>query len=168
MVVMQSKRRFLALLLASAAALPAWGEDKPVVKNFKAVFEKADQIIIYSLDPSFDNKEPDESKGFHGWKILGSTTIKDAKARGKIVAAIAKGLDESDGTAAKCFNPRHGLRATVDGKPVDVVICFECLQMQFFAGEAPKTETTTRSPEKALDEVLTAAGVSLAPKKKTN
>jgi hypothetical protein len=163
---MRNKCHIVALWFVAAVALPAWSQDKPAAKNFKSVFEKADAIVVYSLDPSFDNKEPDESKGFHGWKILGSTTVKDAKARAKIVAAVAKGLNDSDGTAAKCFNPRHGLRAMVEGKPVDVVICFECLQMQFFAGDAPKTETTTQSPEKALDEALTAAGVPLAPKKK--
>jgi len=141
------------------------GQDKPSSKDLKPLFEKADAIELYSLDPSFDDKEPDPKKGFHGWKVLGKTTVKDAKMRKKIVEALYQGLADSDGTAAKCFNPRHGVRVTVDGKTADIVICFECLQMQFHAGEASKTETTTRTPEKLIDEVLTAAGVPLAPKK---
>jgi len=163
---MLGTNRVVALGLFVVLAAPACGEDKPAVKNFKALFENAQELTVYSLDPGEDKKEPDEKKGFHGWKVLGMTTIKDAKTRARIVAAVAKGLDDSDGTAAKCFNPRHGLRATVDGKTSDVVICFECLQMSFHTDDKPKTETTTRSPEKVFDEVLTAAGVPLAPKKK--
>jgi hypothetical protein len=153
----------LALVLATGA--PSLADDKPASKDLKALFEKAEAIEVYSLDPSDDKKEVDPSKGFHGWKILGKTTVKDAKVRKKLIEAVYKGLAESDGTAAKCFMPRHGLRATSDGKTADVVICFECLQMEFFAGDKKTTETTTRSPEKVLDEVLTTAGVPLAPKK---
>ena len=154
------------LVVALASSAPARAADEPTSKDLKALFEKAETIEVYSLDPSFEDKEPDPKKGFHGWKILGKTTIRDAKARTKLVEGMYKGLAESDGTVAKCFNPRHGIRATVDGKTADVVICFECYQMQFVVGAASKTEPTTRAPEKLLDEVLTAAGVPLAGKKK--
>jgi hypothetical protein len=145
----------------------ACAQDKPASKDLKPLFEKAEAIELYSLDPGADVKEPiDAKKGFHGWKVLGKTTVKDAKTRKKIVAAMYQGLEASDGTAAKCFNPRHGIRVTADGKTVDAVICYECLQVQFHAGDAAKTETTTATPEKVFDEVLRDAGVPLAAKKK--
>jgi hypothetical protein len=145
----------------------ARADDKPSSKDLKALFEKAEAIDLYSLDPGADMKEPADAKqGFHGWKVLGKTTIKEAKTRKKVVAVMYQGLEASDGTAAKCFNPRHGIRVTADGKTVDVVICFECLQMQFYVGQAMKTETTTDTPEKVFDEVLRDAGVPLAAKKK--
>ncbi len=159
------KRTYLGLVLLVLSAT-ARADDKPSSKDLKALFEKAETLELFSLDPGADVKEPDVKKGFHGWRILGKTAIKDAKTRKKIVEALYKGLEQSDGTAALCFNPRHGLRATVDGKTADVVICFECLQMQFVLGEASMTETTTTTPEKVLNEVLTGAGVPLAGKKK--
>ena len=153
------------LLLAATATIRA--ADKPSSKSLKALFEKADAIELYSLDPGADMKEPaDAKKGFHGWKVLGKTTVKDAKTRKKLVAAMYQGLEASDGTAAKCFNPRHGVRVMADGKTVDAVICFECLQVQFFVGDASTTETTTDTPEKVFDEMLRDAGVPLAGKKK--
>ncbi len=130
------------------------------------MFEKAEALELYSLDPGEDFKEPDVKKGFYGWKILGKTTIKDAKTRKKIIDALYKALDESDGSAAKCFIPRHGVRATVDGKTADVVICFECRQMEFHIGGEMKTEPTNDSAARVLNEVLTMAGVPLAAKKK--
>ena len=161
------KRTHLGLgLLVLVLGATARGDDKPASKDLKQLFEKAEAIEVYSLDPSDDRKEPpDAKKGFHGWHILGKTTVKDPKVRKKLVAALYAGLADSDGTAAKCFDPRHGIRATVDGKTADIVICFRCLQMQFIVGEASMTETTTQAPEKVLDEVLTNAGVPLAPKK---
>ena len=156
------------LLAAAGTALIGVGviraDDKPSSKDLKPLFEKAEALELYSLDPTADMKEPDPKKGFHGWKILGKTTVKDAKNRKKIIDALYQGIEASDGTAAKCFNPRHGIRATVDGKTADMVICFECLQIDFHVGEASKLETTTATPQKALDEVLTAAKVPL-PKK---
>jgi hypothetical protein len=153
-------------LLVLASAPEARAQDKPSSKDLKALFEKAEELELYSLDPAPDIKDQDAKTGFHGWKILGKTTIKEAKTRKKVIEALYKGLAESDGTVAKCFIPRHGIRAAAGGKTADVVICFECLQTQFHVGAASSTEATTRSPEKVLDEVLTAAGVPLAPKKK--
>jgi hypothetical protein len=156
----------IALLVLSLTGA-ARAADKPSSKDLKALFEKAEAVELYSLDPGADVKEaPDAKHGFHGWKILGKTTVKDAKTRKKIVAAMYQGLEASDGTAAKCFNPRHGIRVMADGKTVDVVICFECLQVQFHVGDASKTETTTDTPQKVFDEVLRDAGVPLAVKKK--
>lgn len=164
---MKTTHLALGVLIAALATTGAVeGQDKPSSKDLKPLFEKAEAIELYSLDPSFDDKEPDPKKGFHGWKVLGKTAIKDAKTRKKLIAVLYQGLADSDGSAAKCFNPRHGVRATVDGKTADIVICFECLRMEFYAGDQSKMETTTRTPEKVLDEILTAAGVPLAPKKK--
>ena len=39
----------------------------------------------------------------------------------RVDSAIREG-----GRQAKCFNPRHGLRATKAGVMRDLVICFEC------------------------------------------
>jgi hypothetical protein len=152
------------LVVASSATVRA--QDKPTSKDLKALFEKAETLELYSLDPGEDFKEPDVKKGFYGWKILGKTTIKDAKTRKKIVEALYRGLEESDGTAAKCFYPRHGLRATVDGKTADIVICYQCRQMEFRIGAASAMEPTNDSAARLLNEVLTTAGVPLAPTKK--
>jgi hypothetical protein len=155
----------IALLLLTSAP-EARAQDKPSSKDLAALFEKAEDLELYSLDPAADVKEADAKKGFHGWKVLGKTTVKEAKTRKKVIEALYKGLAESDGTMAKCFIPRHGIRATAGGKTADVVICFECLQVQFHVGDGSSTEATTASHQKVLDEVLTAAGVPLAPKKK--
>jgi hypothetical protein len=159
--------RTLALVLM-AGLLTALGraEDQPkknaIPAEAKAVLDKADSFELLSLDPSDREAGKD---GFHGWKILGKTEVKDADARKKLVAALEKGAEESKGEVARCFNPRHGIRATHDKKTVELVICFECLQVKGFVDKSDKDTAgylTTRSPQPALDKVLKDAGVKLA------
>jgi len=146
----------VVLVLLSGNARSA---EKPSSKSVKDILENA-TFELYSLDPA---KEDDE-KGFRGYAVLGKTLVKDADARKGMIAALYKAIADSDGNAARCFVPRHGIRATHKGKTVDVVICFECYRVKFFVKDENETETLTRVPEALFDKVLKAAGVPLAPK----
>src|SRR5262249_1492526 len=132
--------------------------------EIKAVLEKADTLELVSLEPV----EEKSDKGLHGWKVLGKTELKDAEVRKKVLAALQKGISDSDGKAARCFIPRHALLAKQSDKSVDLIICFECAQVQIFTGkdDKPGGVTVTKSPEATFDEVLKAAGVPLAAKSK--
>jgi hypothetical protein len=141
------------IVLLPAAASRAADAETPVT-----YLEKAGEIELYSLDPS----ERGVKDGFHGWKVLGKTTVKDAETVKKLAAAFKKGVEENKGIAAACFNPRHGIRLTHDGKTVDLVICFECYSVQeFVADKQGKGCLVTRSPQPAFDKVLKDAGVAL-------
>jgi hypothetical protein len=136
----------------------------------KTILDKAKSYELFSLDPRKDEEKEEKGKdNFHGYKVLGKTTVKDAKDREKLLTALAKGIKESKGEIAKCFDPRHGIRATHDGQTVDLVICFECLQVYVYYGKGDKRAAnvlTTRSPEATLDKILKDAGVKLSPKPK--
>src|SRR5262249_42133996 len=129
----------------------------------RAILDKAQQYELISLDPSREGDDKDKDK-FHGWKVLGQTAFKDADLRKKVLDALVKGIQENDGIAAACFNPRHGLRAVHDGKTVDLVICFECLQVQVFVDGKKSGVLTSESPQPLLDMILKDAKVPLAPK----
>ena len=63
----------------------------------------------------------------------------------------------------KCFNPRHGIRATHDGKTVELVICFECSSFDIYSGSEGSVEKTKhllvgKSPEATFNKVLKDAG----------
>jgi hypothetical protein len=149
-------------LLTGATAQAADKNEVPAAA--KAILDKATEYEIYSLDPSVEGVKD----GFHGWKVLGKTTVKDAK-RTDLLKALAKGVDENKGEAAKCFIPRHGIRARDGDKTVDLVICFQCLQVYVYYDKSEKRDAmflTSRSPEESFDSVLKAAGVPLASKAK--
>lgn len=120
----------------------------------------AKSLELYSLDPSHQEEVPKDN--FHDWKILGKTSIEDAGQRKQLVSALQNGVAESFGAAAACFNPRHGIRALHEGKTVDLVICFECFQVQIYVGDEQDSVLLTDSPQSVFDKLLSDAGVPLA------
>lgn len=154
---------FLAGLVLFLTGAPARAADQTFPADLKALFDKAEKVEMLSLDPKFAKDQPKDA--FHGWNAFGKTVVKDKETRKKVLEAVVKGVEDSDGTAARCFNPRHGISVTLDGKTTDFVICFECYQIYVFRdGKRDQTLLTTRSPEKVLDKALMDAGVRLAPK----
>lgn len=159
----------VALLLALA---PVRAEDRNAFpKEVRTVLEKATALELYSLDPTREAKKD----AFHRWKILGSTTVKQGEARNQLVAALVKGVEENQELSANCFQPRHGLRATYEGTTVDLVICFQCHQIEVHIGkgkdggekefkELDRHILVSKSPEPTLDSILKEAGVMLADK----
>lgn len=129
--------------------------------------EKAEQFELLSLNPSLNPKDRDEKlkDDFHGFQILGKTTVKDAQTRKKLVAALKKGIADSNGDVALCFNPRHGIRFTHDGNTIDLVICYECLSVYVYVGDKKEGEIpTTDSPQDTFNSVLKGAKVRLPEK----
>lgn len=136
---------------SSAADMPA---------DVKAALEKATEWELYSLHPEQTQEEPKDA--FHKWRVLGKTSVKDADTRKTLLAALEKGAKDNDGTEARCFNPRHGIRVKAGDKTIDLVICFECYQTVVFTGDEHTGKfLTMRSPQPALDKVLTDARVPL-------
>ena len=147
-----------AVVVVVLVAGPAVSADNKLPESALKVLQSATEFELYSIDFAHTDKE---KTGFHNMKVAGKTTVKDADTRKKLVSALAKGAEENDGTVANCFNPRHGIRATHDGKTVDLVICFECAQFKLYEGKdaEPKTLLIGKGPEPAFDKVLRDAGV---------
>lgn len=153
---LQLSMGLLAFLFAAAAR---GAEPNELPAEPKAILEKSEKFELFSLDPAAGDKNKD---GFHGWKILGATIIKDADVRARIVAALEKGVENGPANGAKCFDPRHGIRVTKDNKTVDFVICFECRYVAVFAADKHlKTCLTTDDPQPVFDTVLKEAKVPL-------
>jgi hypothetical protein len=147
-------------------ALPAVGEENTLPDQAKAILLKAEQIELYSLEPEPDKDKDKDKDTLQGWKILGKTVLKDASVRKSALNAVENGIGK--GRGAKCFDPRHALRATHDGKTVDLVICFECGWVYVYydkKAERAATLVTSSKPQETLDKILKDAGVPLAKKR---
>jgi hypothetical protein len=137
---------------------PPVGDKVP--ENLLTMLEKAEKFEFLSLNPELLNEKAEDE--FHGYKILGKTTIKEEETRKKLIDAFKKGVEENNGAAAACFRPRHGIRVTFKEKTADFVICLECLYMQIFIDDkAEKGLRTTGSPKEIYNSVLKEAKVPL-------
>jgi len=93
--------------------------------------------------------------------------VSDPKTRRDLLRRLDAGMADPDKGGATCFNPRHAIRATHDDRTVDLVICFECGWVYVYLnGEERKQEEVDRAVQPAFDEVLKAAGLPLAKKRK--
>jgi hypothetical protein len=135
--------------------------------------EKADSFVLYSLEPMRDPDTHDADydldgpgERLYGWRILGKTTISDESTRREVTASLKEGLDKG-GMGAKCFYPRHAVRRPNGGKPIDLLICYECGNVELYRnGARVAGATVDRSGQTILDDALTEAGIPLAKKGK--
>jgi hypothetical protein len=156
---------FVAITLAALAALAAPGcNDIP--STTLSAMQHADRYELLSLDPSRIRTTPPPGN-FHGWRVLGRTSIDDLATRQKLTNALRAGARENGSMAALCFKPRHGIHVVVHGSNVrDLVICFECLQVEVFEnGQAAKGFLISDSPQPVFDDALRVAGIPLAEKR---
>jgi hypothetical protein len=150
-------------LFALVPALAGCGSGERLPPDARTVLEKADEIELYSLNP--DEKAKKAAGGLQGWEVLGKTTLKGDEKK-DIVKELQRGIANSEGMAAACFNPRHGIKASHDGKTVELVICYECLSMKGWTDGTPFSVLTARGPEERFNEVLKEKGVELPPQRK--
>lgn len=121
--------------------------------NTRNVFERSTTWTLFSIEP----REREESKdAFHGHKILRQMAVKDAATRARLQKALY-GAVANSGDVASCFNPHHGLRATLENQTVDLVVCFSCGTSYFYIGEKRLPTAVafdSRDSEKVWNRVL--------------
>ena len=174
--------RFCGLAVAVLAAVWLWPSVRPMRKGFdpkqnalptdaRKVLETGERFILLSLDnlPMMGGTSASPPRElFNGYGVLGRAEIRNAEERTELLRALYKGIAGSDGSVNSCFHPRHGISATLGGEAVDLVICFECLQIQTFTnhGEgvlAPSAPVlTTRSPQRTFNRALKRARLPVA------
>ena len=155
----------VALMIGLSSQVAA--QDNKIPDQAREILEKASQFELLSIGTDPSAKKPRED--FQGWPVIGKSTVEDPNIRKRLVAALEKGVEENKGEVMKCFNPRHGIRATHDGKTVDFVICFECFQaLVYVTGEKEQRFLITASPAPVFNQTLQHAKVPLArePEKK--
>ena len=129
-----------------------------------ASLSNPEQLTLYSLHGQGHDAPPPTGEQFHGVQVLGKVDVTDAGRREELVAALKSGAAAPPKFTATCFLPRHGLRVIEAGKTVDFVVCFECFKFETYQGDSSELRNISREAQPAFDAVLTAAGVTLAPK----
>jgi hypothetical protein len=128
----------------------------------RSALESAASLELLSLNPL----QPLEAKSddFHHFRVLGKTSISDPATVRKIVTAFESGVSDYDGVPASCFNPRHGIRIDDGAHRTDLVICFECEQVEVFVdGIGLNDLLISQSPRDVFDDTLKDAGIEPAP-----
>ena len=134
-------------------------KENKLPKDVLFTLKNSENFEVLSLNPRRVEKVKDE---FHGYQVLGKIVV-NIDTRNKLIKELQKGMAGAH-TIAACFEPRHGIRATQKGKTIDLVICFECLQIYLYNGssDSVKEFLVTDLPQSVFDKVLKDAGISKA------
>ena len=143
---------FLLVTFLLATTTASTGEIRPA-EQFVRTLKNAKEWELFSLDPSVKT----DKDGFHGYKVLGKTTVKDPETLKGLFAAFKQGTEKGD---AGDFKPRHGIRFTIGATTMDLLVCSpaKVYRKDTFDAEF----RISKSPQAAFDKVLKAAGVELA------
>jgi hypothetical protein len=145
---------FAAALFACFAA-----EKNDIPPDLAKALADAKEATLFSIEP-MGGKNP--KAGFHGYPILGQAMLQGKDLDGAI-AEFLNAVKHFDGESARCFNPRHGLRVKSQGATFDIVICFECSIYHVHKGGRQVSTGGLTGTGKAMNAILTAARVKLAP-----
>jgi hypothetical protein len=100
--------------------------------NSFSVFSNCQSLVLYSLDPS---KILPLGQGFHQWRIVSTAAVEQATLRREVFERVIDGVKKGvGGVPPACFKPRHGIRASLGGKAVDLLICFDCGHLYCYVG----------------------------------
>lgn len=140
-----------ATVSATPAPPPSAPAGNALPSAVRETLETAEKIEILRL-------EGDRHAGdFHDQTILARSTLR-ASERDALLAAIDQALTTWDQSFARCFNPRHAVRATKGGKTVDLVICFECHRMMIDGQPEPALGVSPKA-EKLFDAIFARSGL---------
>ena len=137
------------------------------------ILNDADEFILFSLDPTPDFEHKSKNT-FKRYPVIGQTKINASSTRRQLTKELDNAIRAGDGLTvsngvvflsgpfASCFNPRHGIRAAKSRETVELLICFECEQVQIDSSkEAERVLKISKKPSRTFNAVLTSAGVPL-------
>jgi hypothetical protein len=155
----------LACLTGCRDTPPSTGDADDAPK-FLQPLAAANKLTLYSIDGTLhdpNEHRPAAAEYFQKYPVLGKVEITSAKARGEIVRALKRGTEGVDHGFARCFWPRHALRAEQNGKSVEYVVCFECSWIKVFTDSEVQDVVTNADAQELLNRRLREAGIAIAP-----
>lgn len=146
-------------------------------KGTHQILEQSPHLTLLSIDPAPDDYDSEFTgkpiPSFHGHMIFGQTVISDPAEKAALLASFYDGFvtppdprGNNKQIGIGCFNPRHGIRATLNGKTVDLLICFGCMQVETYVNDhqLARHSHINEAPSEKFNAILMAAGVPLSPK----
>lgn len=145
------------------------------IPNPMEELQEAEEFILYSIDGREESRIihdnppiPKLPETFRKYPVLGKVKIDKPEERRKLIAGFKDAVTSKPWIGAKCFWPRHGIRALVNGKTVEYVICFECDQYYRSEKDALRKEfgylNRDKNVQPVFDKPLTDASIPIAPK----
>jgi hypothetical protein len=125
----------------------------------RALHSKA-PAIIYSLEP-WPQRGRKAKARLYAYEVLGQSALSESQ-KATAVGAFDAAVAGWDGLMAACFDPRVAIRTQSDGQTYDVLLCYECHQIEVFReGKRVGSAGAAGSP-KVLNDLLASLHLPLS------
>lgn len=131
-------------------------EAEEVDASVLALVTRAARVEIASIDPSADGDAP-AGDALGGYPVIARAAV--PKEKREALADLLEDLAKPDGPVAKCFDPHHAVHVEEGARVIDVVICFECMQLQIVEGKRTKRVTIDAAKRGDADALFASLGV---------
>ena len=154
--------RLAGLFLVGAIAiwfvLPFGARSGLLPGTAREIVENADYFEIISLDPYRTHEGKDR---FHGYVIRGRAELRDPDMRKRLLSALYSSLGHGM-PGILCFDPRHAIHAVRNGHSVDLLVCFQCEQVEGFVDDKRTDALVGPGAERAFETIFQATGLPTA------
>lgn len=165
---MRVRTRFfigIPLLILALLFVPIMWNELP--KEVITALDTAPSVTLYSIQPWGGPDLPEWD--FHGHHVLGKIELEQEKARQaanefKDAAARMESAFFGGGVGSNCvITPRHALRVVSEGHTYDLLLCYQCRQLEVFRdGKEIKFIDGVKGSPLTLNGLLTTANIPLA------
>ena len=104
-------------------------EDPAIQKHFSAAdleVVRNPQVVAIYVDGGDGDKVLDDDTAFPDMEDPTRVGILAIGDQEQLALAVSSSIAGSDGSAARCFNPHHGVRFQRGDRTVDLLICLGC------------------------------------------
>lgn len=170
-------RRMLitGLVVASVSVpclvFPSVKTKEGTAEKFAKTIRAGSRIEVFSLEPNpqADAAAAKNVRKYHGYDVKGSVKLsanddEQSESVKSVLDAMGKALIDRPKNAFKgcVFLPRHGLRVTSSGRPIDLVICLDCGDVDVGTKRYWLESSEKSGLRQVLNGALKNAGVELA------
>ena len=121
--------------------------DESLPPDIRSVLERSTSFEVYA-EINKDERSETDTRTFEANVISVITTETQKKT---ILEALYHDAAREDSPAA-CYEPHHSIRATFEGKTIEVEICFDCAQ---FVVKGTELRGTIVREDRKLEDLLT-------------
>lgn len=167
-------KKILFVLVACALilgmGLPLYGRyersrrvDSALPQDVQILLDKGQKFFLYALQPEhLPDTDMQALPNFHGYPIIGQTPVKSTPFRQDLLEAIRSELGSK--SAEGCFAPKYGIRVVRNKKTVDLLISFNCEQMQVYDARGMRRISIGGAAQSVFNHILAELDVPLPEK----
>lgn len=137
---------------------------KRLPAGIRDIIAQCDQATLISISTQSGLTVNPRAEAFQAYPVLGKLLLDKPASHEIVITNLLADIDASGAGRSLCFNPRHGLSVRRGGEQVDLLICYECRNLQVI--RSPHKwwiHGIDRHSKDEINKLLKEAGVPLAP-----